>query len=260
MRKLKQPFFFTVSMGIVMGVVSLMGIETSAARSDFVMVDDFSHYSVKAFPTGNGNDWRIFSLINFETENYFIEEESGNKFLRAIVPMDLERKKKAITLIKRVFKGSHGQGDKTFYMPKDYPVLSWRWRVHKLPTGSDERIENQKTKKSDSAAGVYIYFQKEGQNPHIIKYIWSEALPIGLRYVSPASKDIYIAHLVVLKSGPMGLGEWHQERVNIYDDFKKEFSEKGEPPRILGVGILTDADSTDTEAAADYDDFILMKE
>ena len=44
-----------------------------------------------------------------------------------------------------------------------------------------------------------------------------------------------------------------------FEDLKHKFGQDKEPPRILGIGVLTDTDSTDTEAAADYDDFFLMK-
>lgn len=232
---------------------------TLLADGSQVVIDDFSAYDVKKFPIVESNEWRIFSLTNFQTDVYFVDSEDNNKFLRAVVRPDLERKKKAVTIIKRLIKSKDDKGASVFYMPKDYPILGWRWRVNKLPLGSDERVEDAKNQKSDSAAGVYVYFQKEGQGPHIIKFVWSEVLPVGARVVSPASKDEFQAHLVVIESGSSGLGVWHQEQVNVYDEFKKEFGEEKEPPRLLGIGILTDADSTNTEAAADYDDFILLE-
>ena len=224
-----------------------------------VIVDDFSDYEIDTFPEKLENQWRIFSLADFKTKNYKIFEEGGNKFLRALVPQALDRRQKAITIIKRLVKSQGENGKKEFYEPKEYPFLSWKWRVNHLPTGSDERIEDEQSKKSDSAAGFYIYFQKDGRSPNIIKYVWSETRPAGERFISPASKDIYVAHIVVLKSGAEGLGAWISEKVNIVEDFKKEFGDH-EPPRILGVGILTDADSTNTEAAADYDDIVLSSD
>ena len=225
-----------------------------------IVVDDFSNYSLNGFPEKNAEGWRVFSLLNPGLNYYYVDQEGdGNKFLRAVVEQKYERKKKAITIIKRIFKDRDKEGNPEFYLPQDYPLLSWRWRVHKLPTGSDERVEHEKEKKSDSAAGVYVYFQKHGRNPHIIKYIWSETLPEGSRLVSPASKDEFQAHLVVIRSGKQGLGQWYSVKRNILNDFKKEYGRDQEPPRILGIGILTDADSTDTEAAADYDDIVLMK-
>ena len=231
----------------------------SDSKDKKIIVDDFSEYEVNSFPEKATNEWRIFSLADFKTKNYWVVEEGGNKFLRAQIPKDLDRKQKAITIIKRLVKSQGENGKKEFYEPKDYPYLSWRWRVHRLPNGSDERIEDEQTKKSDSAAGIYIYFQKDGRSPNIIKYVWSEVQPVGERFISPASKDIYVAHIVVLKSGAEGLGEWVWEKVNIIEDFKKEFGTQA-PPRILGVGILTDADSTNTEAAADYDDIVLSSD
>lgn len=230
----------------------------SAESQRRINIEDFSGYSVDLLPTGEGSQWRIFSLTNFSPEYYHVVEENQNRFLRATVSSEMNRKKKAITLIKRLFE-TDSKGFKKFYFPKDFPFFQWKWRVNKLPNGSDERIENNSQKKSDSAAGVYVYFQKEGQVPQIIKYIWSETLSSGSRFMSPASKDIYQAHLVVLRNGKDHMGEWIEERVNLIDEYKKEFGAEKEPPRILGIGILTDADSTDTEAAADYDDFVLTR-
>ena len=62
---------------------------------------------------------------------------------------------------------------------------------------------------------------------------------------------------MVLRSGKEHLGEWISEKVDLVKEYQKEFGADKNPPRILGIGVLTDADSTNTEAMADYDDFIL---
>ena len=229
------------------------------ARNKYV-VDDFSSYEVGHFPSSDKNGWHIFTPIHvIRTKNYVIESEGlNNKFLRSVIPLELDRNHKAVTIIKRVFKTNSDSGkNKVFLNPKDYPILTWRWRVHELPKGSDERVETKEIKRSDSAAGIYVYLQKEGLDPYIMKYVWSETLPEGTRLLSPSSNGSFQAHICVVKSGSKKLGLWETERVNIYDDFKLLFNK--EPPRILGIGILTDADSTHTSAKADYDDIVLLK-
>lgn len=228
------------------------------AQSQFI-VDDFSNYEVGKFP-GVGTEGWIISSYHFRTEVYKVQSEKGNNFLSAVVPQNIEKKKKASTIIKRVFKSRDEKGNIHFLIPKEYPILKWRWRVHELPKESDERYEDEKNGvKSDSAAGVYIYFHKEGQEPQIIKYVWSETLPVNtLPFQSPASKDEFAPFIVVKRSGIEKLGRWIEETTNIYEDFKKLYPGK-EPPRIVGMGILTDADSTDTSARADYDDIRLTR-
>ncbi|MEK7791508.1 MAG: DUF3047 domain-containing protein [Deltaproteobacteria bacterium] len=232
--------------------------QSRRSQSRFV-VDDFSDYEVGKFP-GIGTEGWIISSYHFRTEVYTVQIEKGDKFLSAIVSKNIEKKKKASTIIKRVFKSRDEKGNIHFLMPKDYPILKWRWRVHELPQESDERYEDAiNGMKSDSAAGVYIYFHKEGQEPQIIKYVWSESLPVGTPpFQSPASKDDFQPYIVIKRSGAGGLGQWIEETANIYEDFKKIYPGK-EPPRIVGMGILTDADSTDTSAHADYDDIRLTK-
>ncbi len=87
--------------------------------------------------------------------------------------------------------------------PREFPRLRWRWRVAQLPPGGDER----RPETHDSAAGVYVIFDNH-IFPRVIKYVWSATVPEGTRLQNPL---YWRAKMVVLRSGPSGLGEWHQE-------------------------------------------------
>jgi hypothetical protein len=63
------------------------------------------------------------------------------------------------------------------------------------------------------------------------------------------------AKVVVLESGPATPGEWKQDTVNLYQDYKELFG--GEPGEAHGIAVLTDSDTTASVAEADYDDFTL---
>jgi hypothetical protein len=154
------------------------------------------------------------------------------------------------------------------YHLKEFPVISWRWRAHKLPSGGDERYK----KSGDSVAGVYIIFPSafkpedlknrwgisvpvpDTMKPECIKYVWSASLPPGTLTDSPYSRKTKV---VVLQNGASPVHQWKMEEVNAYEDYKRLF--KKEPGVVRAVGILTDADDTASEAMADYDDIFIKK-
>lgn len=182
---------------------------------------------------------------------YSIGQEGNNFFLKAAV-------KAEGVIIAKEFS----------YTLKEFPILSWKWRVQTLPKGGDERYQHS----GDSAAGVYIIFPSlfkpeklknswglkvpvpDSMKPECIKYVWSSTLPRGTVTESPYSGK---TRIVVLESGNSSQPQWITEEVNAYEDYKKLFQK--EPEEVRAVGILTDADDTSSEAAADYDDIFVKK-
>jgi hypothetical protein len=144
--------------------------------------------------------------------------------------------------------GNTSIGIRASYDALLYPMLSWRWRVHKLPSGAAENVR----KRSDSAAGVYVIFHGAFKLNKIIKYVWSTSLRKGVITESPFNPNVKI---MVLKSGDGNntLGQWVDETVNVQRDYEMIFKEKS--PVVEAVAILTDADNTESTAEADYDDF-----
>lgn len=137
------------------------------------------------------------------------------------------------------------------YSSEQYPILSWKWRVHKLPDGATELERG----KNDSGASIYVIFKGAFKLNNIIKYVWSSSLPIGTQTVSPYNKNTKI---IVLQSGVDKTNKWITESVNVYEDYKRLFGCK--PPKVEGFGILTDSDNTKSSAIADYDDLILSQD
>jgi outer membrane protein OmpA-like peptidoglycan-associated protein len=113
---------------------------------------------------------------------------------------------------------------------KEYPILTWRWKVEKMPVGGDVR----KPSTDDQALQVYVAF-KETSFPAalhtpVIGYIWDNEAPKG--WMGPSSqigggKMRYI----VLRNKTDRLGQWYTERRNIYEDYKRFFADinHGEP-------------------------------
>ena len=63
---------------------------------------------------------------------------------------------------------------------------------------------------------------------------------------------------VVAESGEEHLGEWRTYVFNAYEAYQKTFG--GDPPDdAVGIGILSDANSTHSLAYADYDDIRALK-
>ena len=131
--------------------------------------------------------------------------------------------------------------------PREYPIMTWCWRAAALPLGGNEFLDDA----NDSAAGVYVIFSKNWLGvPKQLKYVWSTTLPEGT--VGRRDK-IFRPWFFVVESGATNLGKWTFEVV----DLEKHHREKlgGRPAaRTIGLGLLTDANSTRSYAEAYYAD------
>lgn len=135
---------------------------------------------------------------------------------------------------------------------KEFPVINWRWKVSKLPRGADVR----KRSADDQAAQVYVVFPKfpEPINSRLVGYIWDSSAPAGHAFQSTKSRN---TRYVVIRSGQTGLGEWFQEKRNIYDDYRAFFNE--EPPKAVRVSIMIDSDDTASSAESFVGDIYFSK-
>jgi Protein of unknown function (DUF3047) len=194
-----------------------------------VTLETFEADALRAFP----QRWNAIKDAQVAQGIYLVAEEDGNRFLRAF------SEKQGILI-----------GLSHAFQPKALPFLRWRWRVTQLPSGGDERTAHT----NDSAAGVYVIYDNRFM-PRAVKYVWSTTLPVGMRVTNPG---YWRARTVVLRTGPTELGTWQQETVNLYQDYKELFG--AEPGEVQGIGVITSSDSTSSVAAADYDDFILLRE
>jgi Protein of unknown function (DUF3047) len=91
--------------------------------------------------------------------------------------------------------------------------------------------------------------------PRILKYVWSASVPAGAHVQNPF---YWRAKVIVLRSGDLALGQWREETVNFSTDYRRVFG--AAPDQVLGIGLMTSADSTKSIAEADYDDFLLLPE
>src|SRR5262245_44240236 len=197
---------------------AVCGLDAAAQPApEEVSLETFEEYARLAFPTR----WEARGDRNDASKIYRIEETEGNRFLRA------HAEDKAIQL-----------GLEHAFPPREFPRLRWCWRVFQLPKGGDER----RAETFDSAAGVYVLFDSR-TIPRVLKYVWSATAPVGAHIQNPF---YWRAKTIVLQSGATALGQWREETVNFYQDYTQLFG--GDPSEVLGIALLTSADSTKSVA------------
>ena len=131
--------------------------------------------------------------------------------------------------------------------PRQYPIMTWCWRATALPLGGNEFLDDA----NDSAAGLYVIFSKNWLGvPKQLKYVWSTTLPEGT--VGRRDK-IFRPWFYVVESGAANLGKWTFEVVDLEQHHREKLG--GRPAkRTIGLGMLTDANSTRSYAEAYYAD------
>ena len=106
--------------------------------------------------------------------------------------------------------------------PKAYPILTWRWRLNKAATGTEP------------LAAVYASLDTDLLFiPVFTKYVWSESKPDG----TLTEGGMFSGSEIVVQSGTKEVGQWFEERVNVYEDFKR--IHKHEPAeKAWGISII----------------------
>jgi hypothetical protein len=127
--------------------------------------------------------------------------------------------------------------------------VHWRWRVIVFPVGGNECANG----KGDSAASVFVTF-KRGLKYYILKYSWSTEAPKGA--VCDKRRNPFMARdTVILESnGPTHV--WIDENIDVRAEFVRHFGgSEADVPDLVGLGLMTDGDQTNSPSQADYADF-----
>jgi len=185
---------------VVCGSMVMQGAVT--AQSQSLVLEDFQTKDAEGFP------------LNWEHENqrsqskgrdaYKVQTEAGVSFL-AVKDAGQRIKKKKID-----------------WDPKAFPVLTWRWRLQKATTDTEPIAAMYASLDTDL---MFI--------PVFTKYVWSATKPDG----TFTEGGIFSGSEIVVQSGTKAVGEWFEERVNVYEDFKR--IHKHEPAaKAWGISII----------------------
>jgi ABC-type transporter MlaC component len=202
------------------------------SNAPFVVLEDFEEAVVGELPVG----WKWKDKDDDKRKPYRVDQEGDNKYLAA-------RDEGESVIIAKDLK----------WDLREFPYVSFRWRVHEIPEGADERLHD----KVDSAAGIYFVYRRVlGLVPESVKYVWSSTLPVGS---AMQRSGLGKPWMVVVDSGKDRLGEWRTYVFDFAAAYKDTFG--GLPPKdAVGIGILSDANNTiNGHAYADYDDIRALR-
>lgn len=134
---------------------------------------------------------------------------------------------------------------------RDYPIISWRWKVDKMPVGGDVR----KQATDDQALQVYVAFKETGfpavLNTPVIGYVWDNEAPKGWSGRSSQIGGDKLRY-IVLRNKTDKTGQWYTERRNIYEDYKKLFGDiNGGEPLGVTTGLQLHINSQRTKTPAE---------
>ena len=167
--------------------LSVGGVSVGYAQQDATagtVLEDFKNPNEKGFP----QNWEAQRSTVTAHETYLIQEEAGHSFLAA---------KNAN---QRVYT------KQISWDPQKYPVLSWRWRARVVPEDAE------------FIAAIYPSLDIDFMFiPVNTKYLWSATLPVG----TVKEGGMFSSTEMVIRSGAEPLGEWVEERINVYEDFLK---------------------------------------
>jgi hypothetical protein len=232
--------------------LSAMFLTGAIAAEHALLIDDFSVAAdTRDMPPG----WNELHFPKIKRHTvYALEKDNGNGFVKAM----------ADSSASAIYK-------KTDIDLREYPVLSWRWKVGgTLKKGDEARKEGD-----DYSARIYVMFDYRperlglferikysiiealyGQRPpeNAINYIWANRLKKGTALPNAYTEKVV---MVAVESGDGLAGVWVKEERNVYEDYKAHFNE--DPPKATGIAIMTDSDDTKEEAVGYYDDIVFMK-
>lgn len=152
------------------------------------------------------------------------------------------------------------------FKPAETPLLSWRWNVGNTFTKGNAEHEDG----DDFPLRVSVCFKfdpkKVSDNERrwfkMQKLVWGEYPPYRvIHYVFANRSDLASqtlpcpysdrARIIVKRSGASDTGQWHEEKVNIMEDFRNAFDE--EPPKEAVISIMADGDNTEESSTAYLD-------
>ncbi|MBX7152491.1 DUF3047 domain-containing protein [bacterium] len=204
-------------------------VETRIDQSDSLIIDDFNSNEAEDYPKSWGWRKKDDPIMSRSSKLYHIQEEDQNLYLSG------KSQTQPVILVKPFS-----------YNLKEFPVLTWQWRVKSLPKYSGKGADRM-------AAVTVIFYQNWIGVPITLSYVWSTVTaPCTI-----LSQDdfFYTSYSIVLRSSEDKVGEWITEEVNPYEDYRRIFGEYP-PEQTIGISVLNDPQSSGILSAVDYDNFV----
>jgi hypothetical protein len=171
-----------------------------------------------------------------------------------------------VVLHARAAGAASGLAQFTKFDIRSAPVVDWRWKVSALVEGADNRVaakedspvrllfafDGDKSRLPFVERAIFYVTEKLSgrQLPYaLLQYVWADTIPVGTVIEHPYTRRV---RMLVVASGPGGVGKWQSLSRNVFDDFRHAFAE--EPGDLVGVGVLTDTDNTGGSVEAWYGD------
>jgi hypothetical protein len=165
--------------------VLAMWPSSAGSAGDQAVLEDFRTKDAEGLPAG----WKGEGLRSKENakQTYALVSEGPVNFI------------KATNANQRIHK-------KMAWDPRAMPIVTWRWRLKSAPAGAEP------------IAAVYVSLDTDLMFiPVSTKYVWSSTKAKGTTTMG----GMFGAAELVVRSGAQPAGEWIEEKVNAYEDFKR---------------------------------------
>ena len=200
--KVLALFLLTAAAALLINHAVVMGQPGPPQNPAGQVLEDFSKGESDGFPRG----WQASRSETITRQAYVVHREGERNFLKT----------KGVDSRLRIFK-------RIAWDPKTYPVVTWRWRARSPITGTEP------------VAALFISLDQDFFGiPVNTKYIWSPNLAKG----TVVEGGFFRPAQIVLRNNQDKVGEWIEERVNAYEDFKRIHNH--EPaPQAWGISLVT---------------------
>ncbi len=196
--QLTRVFLIFLSVFLINGDVT----NGQSASTSLQVLEDFSRAEQDGFPVG----WQASRTESVTRKAYVVARDGEQSVLRT----------KGVDAQTRIFK-------RMAWNPKEYPIVTWRWRLRGAPSSSE------------IWAAVFVSLDTDLLIiPVSTKYTWASTGTVG----SIKEGGLFGTAEVVIRSGPQPMGQWVEERVNAYADFLK-IHDHEPAPTAWGISLVT---------------------
>ena len=228
-----------VGAGVLISFLTCFSALAQANRAEDILIDDFETSEVGEIPLlwwsiQGKNVVPLSPKMKEEGEYYSVESDGRGQFLRA------GTKSESLRIVMPNNKGFQ-------WNLESHPILSWRWRPNQLPPNARE------DKVNDTAGSIYVTFGTDWLGrPKSLKYTYSTTLPVGT-----VIKQGPLV-IVVVGSGPDGVGRWQSVRRDVAKDYREYFGRTA-PSSPDFIAIWSDSDTTKSSSEMDFDDLKISR-